>query len=456
VGPLDIGDKSSLDVARYICYALCGDLNSPCIWGLQKNMRQTDFNLYDACMYIWNYHNNGPESQEYYYLTPNIERRIFIEIDNDNSCFRKLHRAGWSYAVSGLCNIHAPFFLRDSVMFIDTYVDRTFHWGCDTLAKNDIIPYRRPWMGFIHHTFDETHSEYNCVNLLNNKIFLKSLSQCKGLIVLTEYLKRQLQEALGTIHRNIDVHVLYHPTELVEEMKMFSLEKYKLNKEKKLVQIGAWLRNPYSIYELENIPLNKVILRGREMDNYFPPSDYINKIRSIFTNEEITIDGIQESKMCRSSKNKFAQSLCDKLEKNNNSVRIIEHLDNEEYDKLLSENIVFLNLVDCSACNTVIECIVRNTPIIVNRLPALEEVLGEDYPGFYDNHFEIKGLLQMYNITKIYTYLQGLDKERYSLDTFMENFQNILENKEVDYSDIISKKKKHGLIRRMRRRCILY
>jgi hypothetical protein len=66
-------------------------------------------------------------------------------------------------------------------------------------------------------------------------------------------------------------------------------------------------------------------------------------------------------------------------------VTFIPRLSDEEYDHLLSENLVFLNLFGSSANNTVVECIVRHTPIVVNRLPALEEYLGKDYPLFYDN-----------------------------------------------------------------------
>lgn len=46
-------------------------------------------------------------------------------------------------------------------------------------------------------------------------------------------------------------------------------------------------------------------------------------------------------------------------------------------------SIVFLNLYDATINTTVVECIGRNTPLIVNRLPGLE-YLGEDYPLFYD------------------------------------------------------------------------
>jgi hypothetical protein len=60
-------------------------------------------------------------------------------------------------------------------------------------------------------------------------------------------------------------------------------------------------------------------------------------------------------------------------------------LSNEDYDILLSENIVFLDLYDSSANNAVIECIARATPLLVNPLPAVMEYLGEGYPLYYDS-----------------------------------------------------------------------
>ena len=54
------------------------------------------------------------------------------------------------------------------------------------------------------------------------------------------------------------------------------------------------------------------------------------------------------------------------------------------YDLLLMQNIVFINLIDASAVNTILECIVRNTPIIVNKIDGIIDYLGEDYPLYYN------------------------------------------------------------------------
>ena len=58
-------------------------------------------------------------------------------------------------------------------------------------------------------------------------------------------------------------------------------------------------------------------------------------------------------------------------------------LSNEDYDEFLTSSISFLNLIDTSANNGVIECIARNIPLLVNAHPAVVEYLGEGYPFYY-------------------------------------------------------------------------
>jgi len=63
----------------------------------------------------------------------------------------------------------------------------------------------------------------------------------------------------------------------------------------------------------------------------------------------------------------------------------IGFLDDARYDDLLGRNVVFVFLYDASANNTVIECIARHTPLLVNPLPAVMEYLGADYPLYFES-----------------------------------------------------------------------
>ena len=102
-------------------------------------------------------------------------------------------------------------------------------------------------------------------------------------------------------------------------------------------------------------------------------------------------------------------------------MQILEFLENDAYDKLLTENIVFIKLVDASAVNTLLECIVRNTPIVVNPLPAVIEYLGENYPLYYTNIGEAAVLLNdKKKLLAGHKYLRKLDKEELKLDVFIQ------------------------------------
>jgi hypothetical protein len=63
----------------------------------------------------------------------------------------------------------------------------------------------------------------------------------------------------------------------------------------------------------------------------------------------------------------------------------VTYLPNDAYDRMLQENIVFLDLYDASANNAVVECIARATPLLVNRIPPVVEYLGADYPFYFDS-----------------------------------------------------------------------
>ena len=183
------------------------------------------------------------------------------------------------------------------------------------------------------------------------------------------------------------------------------------------------------------------------MNNYYPTDHFISDLIKCLSLEK------SEGCICQNISQNISQNICQNVSCSDNirnnwykhyhsftqdlisSVDVIEKLENDDYDKLLSENIIFINLVDASAVNTVIECIVRNTPIIINKHPAILEMLGDKYPLYYDNdsnYFEINTqvnnlLTNTSNIKKAYNYLQKLDKSSYLIKTFLTNLTNHLQ-----------------------------
>ena len=165
------------------------------------------------------------------------------------------------------------------------------------------------------------------------------------------------------------------------------------------------------------------------MTNYLPPKDL-----TIECNKNDSVDVYKNccpDKNCcadKHCKNQWVKDLKNDLVTTINSVRVIENISNEEYDELLSRNVVFINLHDGSAVNTIIECIVRATPIVVNKTEFTTELLGEGYPLYYNNYAndfcktndEIKRLLNRCSIYRAHLYLKMLPKKKYTIEYFLK------------------------------------
>lgn len=356
------------------------------------------------------------------------------------------HRSGFKYIYDNLLPLDDP----ENGVLLDLYADKSFNWEN---TETD-LPYTRPFFAIVHHTFNVEFSDNNAYNMINSKNFKDSAPYCKGIIVLSEYLKKQMQEHLGRLYMNIPVFYLFHPTEV--NVPKFDYTKFINNGNKKIIHIGAWLRNLYFFYNLtlSKYPLSyknaffsprleslqKVALRGNAMDNYFHSDTFINTLKSISPRLGNTLT-ISRGNCCEDTEyNKWYTQFRSFINSMERSVSVINRLNNHQYDDLLTNNIVFINLIDASACNTLIECAVRHTPIIVNRHPAVVEVLGERYPLYYNkdepngistNYFkmnkEIDDLLSVKGIIlKAHNYLQKLDKTPFTVEHFITNLKNII------------------------------
>ena len=126
--------------------------------------------------------------------------------------------------------------------------------------------------------------------------------------------------------------------------------------------------------------------------------------------------------------NVYIKGLIEHLNNLNQTVEILETLDDDAYDDLLSQNIVFVDLEDASAVNTVLECVVRNTPIVINPLPAVIEVLGPNYPLYYGSLRQAAfHLTDEVLIRQAAEYLAALDKSKFKLDYFLIDFKTQLQ-----------------------------
>ncbi len=114
-----------------------------------------------------------------------------------------------------------------------------------------------------------------------------------------------------------------------------------------------------------------------------------------------------------------------------NSNISFKHLSDNDYDKYITENIILIDLQNASANNSVLEMIVTCTPFFVNKIPAVIDYIGEDYPLYFDNVSDIENvindrelLLEKYKIT--HQYLTNLDKTDISYEHFNSEMLKII------------------------------
>jgi hypothetical protein len=410
------------------------------------------------------------------------------------------HRSGWEFVMNA---IKSNFTSSNNKIIFDDYLDMTFFDS----NNYSMLPYPHEWIGVIHHPPDTNYSPINAVNLINNPLFKKSLSNCKGIIAMSKYLQSWLIKNLPS---NIPVYYIAHPTLFVNNL--FNTNNYNLNQSKQIMQIGGWLRDSYGIYSLyvNNPSIQKMALKGLGMDAYFKPKDFDftqmamdeyymsisglefsghnisnHNISSITSGQNISsitsghnissitsghnissiisgisghnissiISGISGHNISSIISglsghnissiisgldgeyvpNKYVEGMINSLQHNDSSVLIQNKVDNQTFDNLLSSNIVFLKLVDASACNTLIECIVRNTPIIINKLDAITELLGKDYPLYYETIEEASLLATELTtnetlLTETINYLSNLDKSPLMIGTFMTDLFDIIKD----------------------------
>ena len=203
----------------------------------------------------------------------------------------------------------------------------------------------KPWVGIVHYpefTKEMNYESYEYFkNIVSSYNFLKSINKCICIITLSQWLQSYIEMNLEKYNIYILVKTIYHPTDF--NCIKFNYNNYINNKSKKIIQIGYWMRKYDTIYKIKT-----------DLIKYWLPGG--NSWKEIF------------SQM-------YPETYMKHLE--DNSVIIKTKLSNDDYDKLLSENLVLLNVFNSSANNTILECIARNTPIFVNKHSAIVEYLRE-------------------------------------------------------------------------------
>ena len=307
----------------------------------------------------------------------------------------EIHRAGWNWV--NACMIK-KYHDDTADIFIDEFIERTFDWDyCFNNDKPEVLPHhKQDWIGFIHNPMiipKPFEIKQSPINMCARLPFVLAMRNCKGLFTLSDDLEQQLRMLFNAYgFDNILLETLLHPTPL--NVEQFSLDNFLADKQ--ITCLGYWLRDFEKFWELDT-QMPKNVLLGRLP---YAHQIYAHQLEEYKRKQEYTNEKIK------------------------GNVIVHKHLQNKEFDKFMTNTVGFLYLIDTSANNGVTDCISRNIPLLVNCHPAVVQYLGEDYP-FYYNSMETanKKINDIELIKETHQYLKNMDKSKFHIDTFLDDFE---------------------------------
>jgi len=203
-----------------------------------------------------------------------------------------------------------------------------------TLVSGRVL--EEPWVAFSHEVPRHHYDFPDLERLQQLPTWKASIRKCRGLWVLSSHNK----EYLDSCGLPFPISFVHYP--ISQAVQKFSFEEFLTQKSRKVLCIGEYLRRLQPFFDLEAPGYQKIRLSSPDFRQDETPEQ----------KKQPVID--------------------------------IERVPDEDYDRLLSSSVVFLNLIDAGANTTIVECISRGTPILVNRVGGVSEYLGDDYPLYYE------------------------------------------------------------------------
>ncbi len=278
----------------------------------------------------------------------------------------------------------------DGVLF-DCSVERSFARDLELARAEGWLPFRRPWVGIVHvppgvPDWSDRAKDIGVIRRLDE--WRESLKECRGLVTFSRCMAEWLRKEFP-----VPVLPLRHP--VPPPPKHFEWDAFERGAARAVVQVGSWLRKLSSIH--------------------FLPIDRTRKRLLIPVAED------QAPRFWRTLEAERLASGAPPV--GDWHCTILDRLPNDGYDDLLSSHVVFLDLAGAVANNAILECIVRHTPVLVNRLPSVEEYLGPEYPLYFENLEEAAAKAEnLALIEKAHRYLEAMPKEPLSGERFLQDF----------------------------------
>lgn len=281
------------------------------------------------------------------------------------------HRSGWPFAVDALQCLHCD----DAGLLFDDFVEQTWVYS----GRRD--PITQPWAGIFHHPPHPPlwTREQDRLDLLHTRDgFRESLPHLRLAICLSQYVADWIAD-----HWKVATAVVKHPTEIPE----LTWQPDEWLKHHRLLQVGWYLRNVRLIHQVGTTMHRTRLMPDRPVT-------------------------VQHESNCR-------REFVSREEFNASEVLELDWIENEGYDFLLSRSVVCMEVLDAAANNVTIECLARNTPLIVNRHPAVIEYLGADYPLYFDHVRDIAEMIADESlILSAHEYMKAADKSFLSQSAF--------------------------------------
>ena len=326
--------------------------------------------------------------QQDYIITTKKSINIFESIIQNGSWLKSINNMGsWNTAIQALKNINNK---TDTVFF--DFIDRDFGWeyhnNTNMLIKN------QKWMGVVHHPYILPEYIYGSSKIVIDSTVNKYLHSCKYLITLSKAFKAKLLYNKYVKKNKVNIINMKHPTNIFDSILEFNYDKFIKDELKLFISLGGAFR----------------------------------KLNSI---DKININNKQYKKLWMFGSNKTYYSNLQvecQIEKYNMSgnTHISKEVNYNTYNSILSQNIAFNDFIATSANNSILDCIARNTPIIIKKLPAVVEYLGAEYPLYFNELYEVNNLLDNSRIKDAYTYLKNMNKKDLSLFLFIRKIYEIL------------------------------
>ena len=320
-----------------------------------------------------------------------MTHQVNTKINISNFDFWHHHYFGWPKIIEFLQKNTNLENLQDSVEFEPCIVNRFVQKReCNIIETYE----KKSWVGVSHHHANDSRNHLRLKTIIRNAKNKLAFENCKGIFVFT---KTQKEEYLKLPElKDIPISCLYHPVEKCDDNLFYNTES--LNYEP--------LLNPFPINTLcyvgDHCRIFKKFSRCR-----------ISLKKTIILENSQHWRGMQPQRYRDRNLKK-----CHRYD---------FRFSNEDYDKILCNNIQFAEFLHPCASNYVLECIVRATPMFVSKNKEIIEYMGDDYPMYinaphkrWNNYLNDKKLIQ-----ETHEYLLNHPfKEKFTMQNFLHDFLN--------------------------------